>query len=172
MATKLPDFRAVAYALYQLRQAWPTLAGGMAVQYSREAFRKATWDGQPWPDRKKDKAWSDGDRSERPNRALLIKTGRLRRSVRQLYARPGEVSIGTDVPYAAIHNDGGTIRGPQRVRAHLKRSKRGKQYMVKSHLRTVNIAIPKRQFLGDSREFSQKITTLLEKKSREIFNKL
>lgn len=99
-----------------------------------------------------------------------MQSGRLRRSIRVLRTTTDAVVIGTDVPYAAAHNDG--FRGTVNVRVHKRnRYKKGRKgtgvysvktkkertrtvtsydgaHWVQSHTRTVRI--PKRQFLGDS----------------------
>jgi phage gpG-like protein len=104
--------------------------GVVAVNFSKERFVKKDWlDGssrQPWAKRKrKDKG------------SLLVKSGRLKRSIRKISEGDFFVYVGTDVPYAQIHNEGGEVN---------------KITNVRSHTRT-----RKRQFLGDSDALAKRI---------------
>lgn len=62
-------------------------------------------------------------------------------------ASPGKVSIYSDKPYAAVQNDGGTIKvfGKHRVQ------------------------LPKRQFIGHSKELDDKITKTIDNTIKEQF---
>lgn len=71
------------------------------------------------------------------SRALLIKSGRLKRGIRAA-PLPDRARVINDVPYARAHNEG--FRGTVRVRAH----RRGR-YTVRAHKRKMNI--PARPFM-------------------------
>ena len=77
---------------------------------------------------------------------LLMVTGTLRRSIRS-EVRGNGVRFSSAVPYASIHNEGGT--GTKPVRAHTRRGKKGKTHQVKAHMR--RFKIPQRQFIGDGK---------------------
>ena len=78
--------------------------------------------------------------------SLLIVTGTLRRSIRS-EVRGNGVRFSSAVPYASIHNEGGT--GTKPVRAHTRRGKKGKTHQVKAHTR--KFKMPQRQFIGDGK---------------------
>lgn len=78
--------------------------------------------------------------------SLLVVTGTLRRSIKATETPTG-VRFTSAVPYAQIHNEGGT--GTQTVRSHTRRTKKGKAYTVKAHPRRFNM--PQRQFVGDGK---------------------
>lgn len=78
--------------------------------------------------------------------SLLVVTGTLRRSIKA-EERPNGVHFSSAVPYAQIHNEGG--KGTKSVRAHTRRSKNGKTYTVKAHMR--KFTMPQRQFVGDGK---------------------
>ena len=78
--------------------------------------------------------------------SLLIVTGTLRRSIRS-EVRGNGVCFSSAVPYASIHNEGGT--GTKPVRAHTRRGKKGKTHQVKAHTR--KFKMPQRQFIGDGK---------------------
>ena len=66
--------------------------------------------------------------------SLLMVTGTMRRSIKA-EVRGNGVRFTSAVPYAAIHNEGGT--GTKPVRQHTRTSRKGKQYTVKAHTHTV-----------------------------------
>ncbi len=104
------------------------------------------------------------------SRKILIKSGALRRSIRYRIAG-NSIIFGSALPYAEIHNTGGTINHPGGTAFFRKgdktiwisnRKASGKNYpRTKPHL----IKIPKRQFVGEH----QQLDKLVEK---EILNNL
>lgn len=81
------------------------------------------------------------------NRAILVKTGRLKRSLRKKRISSFAGIIFSEVPYANIHNDGLTGRAFGR-------------YMFK---------MPKRQFVGHSNKLNKKLRLIIERKINVIF---
>lgn len=77
---------------------------------------------------------------------LLMVTGTMRRSIKSEVWGNG-VRFSSAVPYASIHNEGG--KGTKSVKAHTRRSKKGKTYSVKAHSRRFDM--PQRQFIGDGK---------------------
>ena len=78
--------------------------------------------------------------------SLLLVTGTLRRSIRS-EVRGNGVRFTSAVPYASIHNEGGT--GTKSVKAHVRRGKKGNTHQVKAHMRRFKMA--QRQFIGDGK---------------------
>ena len=124
-------------------------SGVIAVNFSKERFVKKDWlngtSRQNWDKRKK------ADRG-----SLMVRSGRLKRSIRKMSEGDYFVYVGTDVPYAQIHNEGGDINKTVTVRTH-SRTRKGRTETVKSHRRKMNIKMPKRQFLGDSNALAKRI---------------
>ena len=124
-------------------------SGVVAVNFSKERFVRKDWlDGssrQSWEKRKK------VDRG-----SLMVRSGRLKRSIRKLSEGDYFVYVGTDVPYAQIHNEGGNINKTITVRTH-SRTRKGRTETVKSHRRKMKMTMPKRQFLGDSNALAKRI---------------
>lgn len=84
--------------------------GVMAKNHFTANFRKQGFEDEtviPWQPRKR----ADRGRS-RGARGILIKSGRLRRSITFRKQGKWSVVIGTDVPYAKRHNEG--IKMPKR----------------------------------------------------------
>lgn len=149
-----------------VRKALPgitTAAGAEVVKFSNSNFRK-----QGFQTGSGIVIWTRKTKSK--GRYILIKSGRLRRSIRVLRTTKNSVIVGTDVPYAKAHNEG--FRGRVNVKAHT-RNKYGKKKVgtgvystktkrerkrtvtsvsgstqVRGHTRTMRI--PKNQFLGRS----------------------
>jgi phage gpG-like protein len=129
----------------------PRIIATEAVNFSKERFRAQNWVDfatEPWRPRKTVKGVS----RRRSRRAILVDTGRLRRSIRVVSVSSEAVVIGTDVPYAQAHNDGfsGTVK--QNVKAHQRRGR-----PVRAHTRNANIRIPRRRFLGQSMVLEAKL---------------
>ncbi len=143
----------------------PGMLGNIAVNFFLDRFKYQNWLGSstdPWRQRK-----ASGGRNK--GRAILVQSGRLRRSIRITRITGLVTYIGTDVPYARAHNQG--FRGTVAVKAFTrnkytkhkigtgKLTKKGKERMktvqriggatqVKAHSRNMNL--PRRQFMGYS----------------------
>ena len=79
-----------------------------------------------------------------PRGSLLMVTGAMRRSTQGEISGNG-VRFTSSEPYTTLHNEGGT--GFKSVKAHTRKSKKGKIYTVRAHQR--KFTMPKRQFIGD-----------------------
>lgn len=152
---------------------FPVLAANAAENFFKDNFNNQSWTGQtqePWKKRKTDKNTHDS------GRAILVKSGRLKRSIRKMRADWTAVIVGTNEPYAEIHNEG--FRGTEMVRQHFRiatkkavtrykknntasKSKgaftriKGKGHEVKAHMRKMNM--PRRRFIGESPYLNQRI---------------
>ncbi|CAL2079082.1 Phage virion morphogenesis family protein [Tenacibaculum dicentrarchi] len=140
-------------------------AGVIAVNFSKDRFRQKNWvdtSQEKWTPRKRKRAGS-----------ILVKSSRLKRSIRKISEGKYYVLIGTDVPYAQIHNEGGTIKATARVRAHSRTRKgRNQPIKVKAHTRQMNTKIPKRQFLGESAVLALRLENhMYDKVTDEIYKK-
>lgn len=148
----------------------PVLIQNTAVRHFRDNFKQKGFVNnglKPW----KPVARPPGKKGAKPNTKILVQRALLLNSI-----RPGQVSWnkievvagGSHVPYARVHNEGGTIRGTFNVRQHTRRKKRGGESDVRPHTRTVNTTIPKRQFMGDSAELRVKAKAEILKVVAEI----
>ena len=107
------------------------LADEFDRNFTRKAFFTKKWKRRADPDAKG---------------SLLMVTGTMRRSIKAEVKGDG-VRFSSAVPYAAIHNEGGT--GTKPVRQHTRTSRKGKQYTVRAHTR--KFTMPQRQFVGDGK---------------------
>lgn len=155
----------------------PTEVAAIAVAFCKERFRDQAWydtSKQPWRARKRPRPGGP-DRSQ----TLLVDTGRLKRSVRKVYADNTKVIIGSDVPYAKIHNEGGTISAAVQVKQHgvkeHERTRNGRTvqvraHTVRAHSRRMNLTIPQRQFIGHSAYLEGKLLAHVERIMRNALN--
>lgn len=97
---------------------------------------------------------------------LLLVTGTLRRSIRSSVVGNG-VRFSSQVPYATVHNEGGTIA--QNVRAHQRR-RHGKTHDVRAHQRRINM--PQRQFIGDGPDTRRIIKSVIDDNLQQYNNEL
>ena len=158
----------------------PGLAGAVVLESIDNNFRSESFFGQAWAPRKVQKG-NDG-------RAILVQTGRLRRSFR-LETSGLTITIFTDAPYAQIHNEGGTITGTANVAEYTRNqyemnevSKPGSKkekwkketvgsHTVQAHTREVNLTIQQRQFMGEHPELNNQLKHLIENELSAIFEK-
>lgn len=141
-----------------------------AVNFSKENFKRQGWldNGlQKWVLRKKRGA------RKTDNRAVLVKSGRLRRSIRATSVTDSQIIIGTDVPYAQIHNEGGTGEVTQNVGAHTRKehSRSGRKVQaatVRAYTRKRKLNVPKRQFMGPSQALNKRVERLIKKEFDDV----
>jgi phage gpG-like protein len=168
------NFAGQLLAFKKFKDAYPRYVGNMAVNFYKDSFKRQGYIDtgfKKWDKRKND--------AKGKGRAILVKTGRLRRSIRIIRTGLGYVVVGTDVPYAQIHNEGGVIRTTQSVRSYNrkahKRTWKGKRQNVSAanigaHKRKVNTQITQRQFMGASPFLIRRIMMNTEYKLKQILN--
>lgn len=164
------------------RRIIPNVVATVAVNFSKERFKAQNWvdsNTKPWA-RRKTKTWR-GKTPRNNGRAVLVDTGRLRRSIRKIKVDAQSVIIGTDVEYARAHNDGFNGSVTQTVKSHSRnkygKGKQGtgvfsvksrkertrtvktveKTSIVKTYTRTIKQRIPQRQFIGASQVLNRQI---------------
>lgn len=159
----------------------PKKLGATAVRYVSDNFRKQGFDNKGIT------RWDRRAGRKRAGRAILIKSGRLRRDIRVRRITKKYVVVGTsgNVKYAAIHNTGGTINHPggtpfftnksgdtifvNRVSAQTYEAKTGrKMRRTKKH----KIKIPRRQYMPTKRRPSATLNKRLKNTVRTELKKI
>lgn len=163
----------------------PAMLGNDAVNFFFDSFKNQGWLGssfQPWVKRKAVTKWGATPRNN--GRAILVDTGRLKRSIRITSIHHNNVTIGTDVPYAKAHNEGLRLGFIEQVRPYERRvtklgisSKKqlktksnikfgrvdtGNTIQVQGHRRRVNMKLPQRQFMGNSPYLAERLNRRLQ----------
>jgi phage gpG-like protein len=178
------QFKANAQQLKQRLLSIPVKVGDTAILFTMQRFREQAWINnttEPWKQRKPGAKRNQG-------RAILMNTGRLRRSIRIVRVTSDSVTIGSDVPYAQVHNDG--FKGTVAIQKH-KRTKwiksrietgqltkkgnksmrtittAGDEYDVRAHSRKMNM--PRRRFMGESPALTKQITRLITAEIMKAF---
>lgn len=157
-----PDFEALAEELIkEIPKDVAELAKGFFKgSFIKQGFTDSAF--MPWPQRK----------SEEANK-ILTKSQTLRDSIKVQQATEDEVIIeaGRGIPYAEIHNTGGTIN--IKVTPKSKKffwymfKKTGNEkwkWMAMTKKKTLNIYIPQRQFIGDSQTLMKNIDNYFGKR--------
>ncbi len=164
METNFP-LKEIMEAFAKVLRNAPRVLGNDALNFFLESFKRQGWQGatfEPWAPRK----YANKDKG----RAILIKTARLRRSLRITSETNDSSTIGTDVPYARPHNEGLSQLVNQSVKAHTRKGRLGKIQQVKAHSRAMQMNMPRRQFLGESpvltKQLIQRLTNDLLKASQ------
>lgn len=126
-------------------------------------FQRGGFFSQTWP------AKRDGSPSH------LVKTGKLRRSITSVITG-NRLRFTTSEPYAAIHNEGGTITVTKRMNAFFwaKFKETGQPHWKRLALVKVGskLTIPKRQFIGTSPEVERTIERVIDDNVRDYLSSL
>ena len=140
-------------------------------------------------------AWERRKSPTRPNGHILVDSGTLRRSIRS-EIKESSIVFKSDLPYAAIHNEGGEIKVTDRMKRFfwykyysttgsfgrrkdgtLRRDKRNNQLTTEAEFWKymalmkvgASIKIPRRQFLGNSPEVEAAVREIIEENISEYF---
>lgn len=128
-----------------------TIMGTDAKNHFVKSFRNQGFEDetiQKWkPRKRKSYRTRNGRVVDDTNRAILVKTGDLRRSIRVISRSYRTIVLGSDLPYAQIHNDG--LNGLAYGKHHFK--------------------MPKRQFIGHSKKLIEQLRTKLDKRIVNVF---
>lgn len=125
--------------------------------FTEQGFFGKKW--QPTKASKTNKAGQQG--------SILIVTGQMRRSIRS-YIKGNSIVFSSNLPYTALHNEGGTFAVS--VRAHQRTSRKGKPYTVRSHSR--NMHMPQRQFIGEHTRVQQALGDVVAKNLQQFSEQL
>jgi hypothetical protein len=138
------------------------------TQYFKSRFSQKSWDGVPWPDAKKP-----------PSRGtLMLRSGKLMSTIRPILVSSTRVRIragSPQVPYAQIHNEGGVINHPGGTPYFFSKKENKAIFVSKNTASRISsifhtplpltkphkIPMPKRQFIGYSREVGRVLTNAL-----------
>ncbi len=124
----------------------PVKAGTIAVQHFSDNFTQEGFVDdslKPW---KPSKRKSDPKNPDNAYKTLLSRRNNLYKSIKKKVA-PGVATVYTDVPYAAAHNEGTNRAG-----------------------RNHRVRIPKRQFIGRSKQLEDKVREMIDREVRKVID--
>lgn len=169
-------FEKIHKELKKVYQNIPNKIAVVAQQYFEESFERRGYNETPfekWKQRK------NPNSKKNKGRAILVQSGRLSKSIRIISVSTSNIKIGTDVPYAKIHNEGGIItqgaRSERFVRNKTKKGKfkKGTKAGKGQTYKERKIEIPKRQFLGENnKDLQKKIDDIFEKAIKKAFENI
>lgn len=141
-------------------------------------------------------AWERRRSPTRPGGHILVDSGSLRRSIKSK-TTDNSITFYSELPYAAIHNEGGEIVVTKRMKRYfwckyysatgsfgrkkdgsLRNTKRNRQLRDEADFWKImalmkegsKISIPKRQFLGKSPEVEAAVREIIEENLNEYIN--
>jgi len=171
--------------LQQTKEVLPAEIANVSQSYFESSWRKQGYDGKKW----KEVQRRINGKGAAKTRAILVKSGRLRRSFHVLSKRWDNITIANSAPYAKVHNEGGVIhknghRGVmyyREVSTNLKTKNTSKRFAKTkgkknkaTHAMEINIpahdiSIPQRQFMGQTNELGQKQIRIINKAFDDIW---
>ena len=115
--------------------------------------------------------WQRRKSPTRPGGAILVDTGKLRRSIKSR-STSDSIVFSSDLPYASIHNEGRKKNGESRKdkRTVQLSTEAGFWKLLALMKEGSSIKIPKRQFLGASPEVERAVRDIIEENLGEYFN--
>lgn len=145
----MPDFKAIAAEAIDKSRRYAMVH---CLNFFKDSFRKQGFTDQHF------EAWQNIVSPDyRPGGALLVSTSFLLESLKVLAGNKHRLVFGTYAPYATIHNDGGIlkIKVTKKSRKYFwymykKTSDVKWKYMALTKKDTINVKMPKRQFIGES----------------------
>ncbi|MEY3119353.1 MAG: hypothetical protein RIT30_1286 [Bacteroidota bacterium] len=164
--------------LKQAIKSVPKVMGTASENFFKDNFKRQGFSGESAWIKRKD---SDFLTKKKRESGILIKTGSLRRSIRIIEKTANGVRVGSTLPYAEIHNNGGTIIQKPTWRQRmffshqsdklrlLGNHKAANKWAAMSTAKRLVIPIPQRKFIGDSKRLQAHIKYVLE---RELFESL
>ncbi len=172
--------------LQQTKEVLPAEIANVSQSYFESSWRKQGYDGKKWKEVKRRLDGKGGGKGAAKTRAILVKSGRLRRSFHVLSKRWDNITVANSAPYAKVHNEG--FKGIEYVKPHRRfvyqgdkigsgiysiKTRREKKVKVKikqdvkGFSRKMNL--PQRQFMGQTNELGQKQIRIINKAFDDIW---
>ena len=167
MANEARKIQMAQVKLQKTLTAFITVMGTDAKNHFVKSFRNQGFEDdsiQRWQPRKNEISGGIARvrRKSLGSRAILVKTGDLRRSVRVISKSYRSIVVGSDLPYAQIHND-----GKRTGYAYVKPHKRSDGSNVSGFSR--KLRMPKRQFIGHSNKLIRQLRAKLDSRIVNVF---
>ena len=103
------NFDKIEREMPRLKRELPIICGDLAVNFFRGTFNKQGFDGVKWKEVQRrtqgTKAYKYATKAAR-TRAILVKSGALRRGTLRKYTSFAKTIIQNEMPYAKVHNEG------------------------------------------------------------------
>lgn len=154
-----------------IQQDVPEIIGIEAVKHFKNNFQEEGFDGKKWASRKSKRLGSTNGQK------ILTKSSELSESI-DYRVEGSTIIIFSDKPYAKIHNEGGKIAVTDKMKKFFWfKNKEAKDAgdlevanMYKAMALSKEITIEQRQFIGDSNELMNNISSKINKDLKRILN--
>lgn len=160
-----------------LHKQLPIILANYTANFFKENFRRQGWAGKSF------KAWKNTKSKSQKfghSSGILIGTGNLKKSIRTNSVSSNGFRIiagNQNVPYASVHNDGGTVN-PKVTEQSRKffwyMFKKTGDIMWKKMALTkkskFTVRIPQRQFIGESEVLNKELQKLISKKINQLIH--
>lgn len=187
------NFDRVLQNFNRIKKTMPVRVANATKNYFVKSFTEQSFDGQTWQEVQRRISGTNANKYAKPaskTRSILIQSGKLRRAVSTslrlaTFDKIEFLIDGGTIPYAKIHNDGGTINKKESEKVlHFKAkgtniaskkmfgtfSKANKaDYGMKVKVSAHDIVIPKRQFIGNTKELRKKQMDIIVKEIDSIW---
>lgn len=179
------EFDKVIAKLNAVKSTVPDKLANATLNYFLRSWKVQGWDGEAWkvPLRRFKKGGSSRNQS-----ATLVQSGKLRRAVANSLVSANFDKIVfrvSGIPYSQIHNDGGVIQKSSRtgimsfarsesggLKLAKTKTKKQRKEVVSQHKHEIGsheIKMPKRRFIGDTKELRNKQINILKKEIDRIW---
>ena len=152
---RLKDFK-------NLKSTMPKLIGNEAKNHFLEGFKRGggQTDAGNWKRR--------GGYGVDTGRALLVKSGNLRRSIHVSIATFRKIEIESGLDYSQIHNEGGVIKISNKQRKYFwAMFYETEDDFWKNMALAKQIVIPKREYMGKSKKLQRKIELFIRRQIKK-----
>lgn len=184
MATDF-NFERVLQNFNRLKKTMPVKVANATKNYFVKSFTEQAFDGKAWQEVQRRISGTNANKYAKPaskTRAILIQSGKLRRAVSTSLrlATFDKIEFLIDsgtIPYAKVHNDGneGTVykvgfhtrKNQLKISGKSVKKRINKTTEVKEHYKRGGI--PKRQFIGDTKELRKKQVDIIVKEIDNIW---
>jgi phage gpG-like protein len=174
-----PPFKRSSAELKRFMSILPNVAATEAVRMFQENFNLEGFSDDKLVKWKPRKRASRSDKRNKKKRNILMQTGNLRRSIRKINVTSTTFTVGTDIKYARVHNEGGEIQHPGGTayivikrngvntsvfirNDHVHKHKNVKR--TKAH----KITIPQRKYIGPSKRLDRWMVFHISKTLKQI----
>ena len=155
----------------ELEQILPQVLANEAINDVIENFETESFNNTPWPKRK----------DKKDLRKLLVKSGILRRSPQVYGFRARGFTLGSDIPYASVHNNGEIVNKMARSETFTRnritkgikkgRFRKGVESGQGFSFKAYSYKMPMRRFIGDSTKLRRRLYNAGQQEYLNIMNK-
>lgn len=177
------SFEKALQLLKQQKNVVPVMVANDLRNYFVASFTKQGYAGKPWKEVKR----RIHPRSQKDKAPILVQSGALRRDVLNSIRKAtfNEIRLGVALPYAGLHNEGGTVTrgegthimsfrrgkggGLKLTKARTENQRKGVVSQAKVHHGASTVTVAARPFMKHNKQVEQLVIKRLQKEFKKIF---